>query len=508
MFAPDKAALRREYQLAERQLSYESQRREELYKLLEQEKTFHVVPPEHSQALSRRNDDVMRIKEEIAAMQQWLQRGVSEAQKLSAAASTLPTILIQSRSLQTALREDKARLTETIHQLELEHASLDGTELQLSEEEKGYHDEIQRILSGSSLTIREAKGARDHVKELEEELRSLILLDRQVERVQQAAGNLSAGTRRFRHSIEVLHKQAAGGGNWVNYFHTADRMEAEIDHHHTPTPPLAGNNEDEPEEDDFDSEDEAERTMATAAVCAGAKATLSRADSTLLALQSILVRFDADEVQRRAHANQRQRDLAQQMKAELNDLQLRSEHHLTTLRTEYAHREPLLLRYSHLRSDAMRRNEEKVLASVQDGARPQSGPLDLEKPFNLYEFLVRENDELLQQNQSLRREQDKMRATVEEMEEDFASVHELRHTYRQLEAQKTLLSLELRTEEKAKEELKQVAWETGAFDPVTPFVASDKRRVLLIPGGAKEGRSRTPKKLPPWKATKAVDWSR
>lgn len=444
----DVKMLQRELDVLLKQVAYEAQRREEMTKLLVQEKAFQPVPEEHIAAMGRRDEESRRLREELAEMKYYLAKGVSEAKRLANVAETLRSSKDQVEESRHTLQDDHQRLVDTKRALEIEIETSKGATARQVESKMDVESKVQRMVSGAQEIINEADSRRQEAAYLRAQVEELNILLRKMERVDHGADNLSAATRRALHQLTKLQKNVATGASPANPSYILSEF----------------SNAENTENSDYDSADDAEPSANAQVVCNAGRATISKCESVLATLHSTLSRFEGEERNRLLASRRQRAELVEQMKSEQMDLKARSDHHLQTMKGELVHREPLLARYSEVRAAAMNRNQDKVLSETFDGTVP------LERPFNLIEFLQQENKALQDERQQLCEQQQKLASKCDKRQNDYNAVRELRHTYRDLEAKRTMLSIDLRTEEEENKKLKMTMWSSGAT-PLSPEVA-------------------------------------
>jgi 5-bromo-4-chloroindolyl phosphate hydrolysis protein len=484
---PDIKSLRREHELQQNQIAYETEQREQMLRVLNQEKSIPAVPQEHLLALDRRVEEEARLRAEVTEMKRFLMKGVSEAKRLAQLAETLKSTRQELQGTSVDLSEDLARLTDTKRALEIEIETTKGTAMQQVDLRSELERNVSNLAIGAQETIKDVESARKDASHLRMQLEEIQVALRRLEKVDQGADNLSAATRRTHHNLEKLLKNVQTGSTSAVAAVPAARAIV-ID-------------ESETERSDFDSEDDAEPSANAQVVSNAAKITISKSESVLTTLHSTLSRFESDEKQRLLYSRHQRAELFDQMKAEVEDLKLRSDHHLQVLRQELLHREPLLARYTEIRAQAMHHYLEKVEKSLattkqQPGNRSptkeeQQQPV-LQQNFSLLAYLDHENAELEAECTALKERQARLADKCQTRSVDYEAVRSLRHAYRDLETKKTLLAIDLRTAEEENKNLKSTLWISGK----TPISVSEGPMVYKASSrpAAAGGRS-------PWKST-------
>jgi 5-bromo-4-chloroindolyl phosphate hydrolysis protein len=487
---PDIKTLRREHELQQNQIAYETEQREQMLRVLNQEKSIPAVPQEHLLALDRRVEEEARLRAEVTEMKRFLMKGVSEAKRLAQLAETLKSTRQELQSTSVDLSEDLARLTDTKRALEIEIETTKGTAMQQVDLRSELERNVSNLAIGAQETIKDVESARKDASHLRMQLEEIQVALRRLEKVDQGADNLSAATRRAHHNLEKLLKNVQTGSTSAVAAVPAARAIV-ID-------------ESETERSDFDSEDDAEPSANAQVVSNAAKITISKSESVLTTLHSTLSRFESDEKQRLLYSRHQRAELFDQMKAEVEDLKLRSDHHLQVLRQELLHREPLLARYTEIRSQAMNHYLEKVEKSLATTEKQQPGnrsptkeqqqqqPVHTQQNFSLIAYLDHENAELEAERTALEERQARLADKCQTRSVDYEAVRSLRHAYRDLETKKTLLAIDLRTAEEENKNLKSTLWISGK----TPISVSEGPMVYKASSrpAAAGGKS-------PWKST-------
>lgn len=488
---PDIKTLRRELELQQNQIAYETEQREQMLRVLNQEKSIPAVPQEHLLALDRRVEEEARLKAEVTEMKRFLMKGVSEAKRLSQLSETLKATRQELQGTAVDLSDDLSRLTDTKRALEIEIETTKGTSMQQVDLRSELERNVGQLATGAQETIKDVESARKDASYLRVQLEEIQVALRRLEKVDQGADNLSAATRRAHHTLEKLLKNVQTGSTSAVAAAPAART---ID-------------ESETERSDFDSEDDAEPSANAQVVSNAAKITISKSESVLSTIHSTLSRFESDEKQRLLYSRHQRADLLDQMKAEVEDLRLRSEHHLQSLKQALLHREPLLARYTEIRAQAMQHYLEKVEKSLatekqqqqQSGSRSPTKEQQQQKPvpqqhFSLLDYLDHENAELEIERAALEERQARLTEKCQTRSVDYEAVRSLRHAYRDLETKKTLLSIDLRTAEEENKSLKSTLW-IGGKTPISvsegPMVYKASSRPAGVDAGAKS----------PWKST-------
>lgn len=470
---PDIKTLRREFELQRNQISYETEQREQMLRVLNQEKSIPAVPQEHLFALDRRTEEETRLRTEVEEMKRFLTRGVSEAKRLAQLAETLRATQHELEETVVELSGDQGRLMETKRALEIEIETTKGTALQQTDLRSELERKVSNLAIGANETIEDVQSARKESAHLRKQIEEIHIALRRMEKVEKGSDNLSAATRRCHHNLERLLKNVKNGSTSSVGASPSVQQSSPID-------------ESETERSDYDSEEDAEPSANAQVVCNAAKITISKCDSLLTTIHSTLSRFESDEKQRLIQSRYQRAELLEQMRAEVVDLKLRSDHHLQSLKQELLHREPLLARYTEIRAQAMEhylamaeeqqraqnnsggnRSPPKSLSPTKVGEQPapaesaEQRNARLQKPFSLLEYLAQENKELETQKRALEEKNSKLVSKCDTRAVDYEAVRNLRHTYRDLESKRTLLSLDLRSAEEENKNLKNTLWIEG-----------------------------------------------
>jgi chromosome segregation ATPase len=407
-YASQAAALKRDLALVQRQIDFERERRKEIQRMVDVERT-EAIPSEHSEAVARREEDVRTVKEEMAAMMEWLKRGIAEAQTISLDCESLREKASTSHVTQAELQAEKQRLEQMERRLTVEVADAAGKIKRLQDASIGleeHTDHQKSLLSVTRDITFSAVADRDRLRADVDELQKRA---REVETIEIAVSCMAASVRRSLHTLEVLQNAVAHGT-------LATEMDADDDN------------------DGYDSDNDADPTRVTPVVLTSTKAKIGRCEALLLTLYSSLRRFDHDEQLRQTR-----------FRAEYNEEQRAALDHLNAFKKhcagEVAHlmsivniREPQLRMAIDLRNRA--NNSETGVAVFGDAPS-----------FTLTEYYEVENHKLADEVDRLRLENESIRAHAATLEGDYNAVRELRREYRELEARKMSLSQGLRKEE-------------------------------------------------------------
>ena len=481
--AAEVSTLQRELRMLERQTNFEAACRVDLQNTLGREMQLPLVPLDHQEALRRREDEIRMVKQECATMTEYLRRGVEEATRATAAVSELSEQYRIKHEAVNELAEDRARLREIVHELSVQIEETKGSLAKLSEQ-KEYFESHKLRNEHFSITAQDLLSlSHENVAKLSREAERLRNQARTYETIERATECLAAAARRCAHAISLIQRNVSlGGKQWFDH----EWAEMVMD----PTKAIEEYYNDEESDDGYDSGEDADPTMYPPAVAVSVCSKAGEAESMLLSLWTMLHRFEFDEAQRQTVARLRHNELLEEMRRDLQETVERCSYHIRSLEETRAHREPLLVRYSQVRAHALQQSQKQLLqcndsSSSEDILRAATS---MEEPFSLLDYLRQENDVLSKEHNVLFSENMKLHRKTSSMESDYQSVRELKHTYRELEMRKTLLSCEIRERESENKVLKEGLW------------AMTEAASLANPAAIRAGRGNSPRVgRPPWR---------
>jgi hypothetical protein len=429
---PQASVLRRELAAVEKQTIFEAHRRAEAEQTLEREQRA-AVPPEHAASMLRRDEEIQRIRDEKAAMTEWLQRGVAEADRIAQQIELLAEAQAQAVATAEDLRKENAQLVIMERRLAGEFQEASAKLISVREHRDILLSEAQHVSNVVGTTTNVISEVVQNKQTLEDETEKVKLRMRDCEVVEIAVSCLAAGVRRTLHELEILNNKATVGEHV----------------------------EDSDEDEDFDSgDDETGGSVFPPAQLTASRAHISRCDALLATMASCLNRFGADQSLRELQKRRNHQELLREMKAELQDLRDRSDYHIKKLIEESRRREPLLRQYLELRNERMAKHSAQLASGT--------GVVSVE-PFNLLAILEQENAELQTQRDERLAEYKDYKTRADSAEADYRSVKEMKRLYRELETQKTMLSHEVRSAEQDNKARKLQLWGVG---PVTAVAAA------------------------------------
>lgn len=380
------------------------------------------LPQDHFEALAQRERDIQVVKEEKRTIFEWLQRGVSEAQKISADADQYRLKLGELDRTRASIEAENAAQESAQQKLQLEIEELkaavrknrearDATEMQIEQQQS-------LLLSLKTLmTSSESQKAS-----IQEERERLLVRVRDVERIEIAVGCMAASVRRAQHHLQKLLDDAAS---------------AEFG----------------PDEDDFDSEHEADATTISHAVLASTKAKVARCDALLASIWNAMKRIDVDNLRRTATLEAAHNDVRTQLLRELDSTRDSFKREIAKLTATYEKRGEELKRFLVVREEAV-----KKAAAMAFG-------IEDERPFSLMEYFELDNDRLRKERQELRELNERLKEKVASRQADFDALTEMRREYRDMDARKSILAHEIRKVEDDNRRLTLAMHETPAETP-------------------------------------------
>ena len=406
-------AIKRDLNLVRKQIDFERERRQELEKTLDAERS-ETLPSEHAEAIKRREDDIRLIRDEKAAMLEWLQRGVAEAQRITMQVEALKASVTTSESTAQELLADKRKLEEMHSRLELELEETKAKIKRLTEGRTTLEEHTEHQAGLISVTEDIIKSTQADSDRLAADVNKLQTRGRDVETMEITVGCMAAAVRHALHDLEVIHNAAAKG---------------EV-----------------PPDDEYDSEEEADDTQLTPVVISGTKAKIGRCEAILVTLWSSLRRFDADQKYRADNATRAHNEKVALLQKELDQLRIFIFEDLKKLRQSNEIREPMLRRFLNAREEAMKKAREESPSQQEGGSSDAQGAFQMQ-PFSLLDYIECENAKLAQEVGEIEEDTARLRARVSEMEKDYSAVKELKQTYRELESEKAVLSHSIRKAE-------------------------------------------------------------
>lgn len=444
-FGSQVGSMRRDLQLVNRQIDFERERRSELDRQIAIERSDQV-PPEHAQAVARREEDIKAIKDEKNGMLEWLQRGVSEAQRLSVELEKQRRTTQTSVATKIELESDRARLRQLEERLSSEVEETREKIRQLQNQRTTLEDHTHQQSSLIAVTKDITDGAVVDKSRLDGDVEKLQQRARDVETVELAVSCLAASVRRCLHTLETLNDRIAKGAVLNDYNDLDD-------------------------DDAYDSDADADPTRVSTVVLSSTKAKIGRSQALLLTLQSSLKRFETDQLGRALHEKKHHGQNLEAHRVECDRAVKESNAEVDFLRSIVELREPQLRNAMALRRKAVEEspNYFEVLGVTEEPER--------DNRFGLLRYYDDENTSILAKMTELGMENQRLESKVKSLDADYTAVKELKKQYRELEATKMLLSQGLRELETDNRDLK--------------FTMSEN---------AMESAPSTKSKRPPWKA--------
>ena len=410
-------ALRRDIVMVKKQTEFEINRRKEIESMIDRE-TTSSIPPEHLEAVRRRERDIEEIKAEKAAMLEWLQRGVSEAQRITMQVEALKASGEAANATESELQRDTRRLQQMQERLRTDTEEAKAKIAKMKDAIQTLEEHREHQISLTSVTEDILRSSQTDVDRLSSELASLRDRARDVETIEVSVGCLAASVRRAQHTLDLLHLNVMRG--------------------------------EEPVDDDgYDSEEDADGTNLSPVVMSSTKAKIGRCDALLVTLWSSLKTFEQDQ-KARTHRNMQDHEHnIRQQRQELNELRKRLEADLEAKRKDADIRIPQLKGFIAMREKALQ-DAYKLHYSEEE----VEGGLSNVSSFNLLKYIEEENKRLQAENADLRVVHDQLEGKVAALDDDYSAVRELKRRYRDLEAQKTVLSHSIKECEGQNRELK------------------------------------------------------
>jgi hypothetical protein len=257
-------------------------------------------------------------------MLEWLQRGVSEAQRITMQVEQLKANNETVRATEAELSRDERRLKQMQERMQLEIDESKTKIGKMKETIAALEEHAEHQGSLTSVTEDILRSALSDVDRLSADAEQLRVRARDVETIEVAVSCLAASARRAEHNLSLIHNAVLRG--------------------------------EEPKDDDgYDSEEEADSTNATTVVMSSTKARLGRCDALLLTTWSALKTFELDQ---RVRTQREMKNFAATLaksKAELEELRLQLRKEMEQNQIETDQRVQQLRGFIAMREEALKR---------------------------------------------------------------------------------------------------------------------------------------------------------